>query len=186
VSWEAVRVLPVEVEMLPAGAAGDRAAMAGLAGLVNDVYAAAERGMWVDGAARSSAAEFAELTRAGQIAVARVGAEIAGCIRVQWLDGRVAEFGMLAAAPAHRGAGVGRELVRFAERHAVAAGRRVMQLELLVPRDWSHPSKERLDAWYTRMGYRVVRTESIGEAYPLLAPLLATPCRFVIYHKEIG
>jgi GNAT superfamily N-acetyltransferase len=179
-------VLPVEVEMLPAAAAGDGAVMNGLTGLVNEVYAVAERGMWVGGAARSSAAEFAGLTRAGQIAVARVGAEIAGCIRIRRLDDRVAEFGMLAAAPAHRGIGVGRELVRFAECRAVAEGRNLMQLELLVPRDWSHPSKERLDAWYTRIGYRVVRTGSIDEAYPHLAPLLATPCRFVIYHKEIG
>jgi hypothetical protein len=29
-----------------------------------------------------------------------------------------------------------------------------MQLEVLVPRQWSHRSKEFLKAWYTRIGYR--------------------------------
>jgi hypothetical protein len=28
-----------------------------------------------------------------------------------------------------------------------------MQLELLVPRDWRHPSKEFLKSWYGRRGY---------------------------------
>jgi hypothetical protein len=61
-----------------------------------------------------------------------------------------------------------------------------MQLELLVPRGWTHPTKEFLAAWYMRIGYRVTRTGAIDEAYPALAPLLATPCDFVIYHKRLG
>ena len=90
---------------------------------------------------------------------------------------------MLVAAPAHRGTGVGRELVRFAEEHA---GRPVMQLELLVPREWSHPSKEFLAGWYGRLGYRPVRVDTVDESYPDLAPLLTTPCYFRVYHKDLG
>lgn len=60
-----------------------------------------------------------------------------------------------------------------------------MQLEVLVPRQWSHPSKEFLTAWYARIGYRPVRTGPLEESYPELAPLLATPCDFVIYHKSL-
>jgi hypothetical protein len=41
-----------------------------------------------------------------------------------------------------------------------------------------------LNAWYTRLGYRVAATGAIEEAYPALAPLLATPCDFVIYEKR--
>ena len=61
-----------------------------------------------------------------------------------------------------------------------------MQLELLVPRGWTYPSKAFLDNWYRRIGYRVARTGTIEEAYPALAPLLATPCDFVIYHKDLA
>src|SRR5215813_15488505 len=67
-------------------------------------------------------------------------------------------FRSLVADPAHRGTGVGRELVRFAERRSREQGLATMQLEVLVPRQWSHPSKEFLKAWYTRIGYRPVRT----------------------------
>ena len=81
--------------------------------------------------------------------------------------------------------GIGRELVRFAERWSREQGLDTMQLEVLVPRQWSHPSKEFLRAWYTRIGYRPVRTGQFEESYPELAPLLATPCDFVIYHKSM-
>ena len=60
-----------------------------------------------------------------------------------------------------------------------------MQLELLMPQTWTHPVKEFLHGWYTRIGYRPVRTEPFDEAYPALAPQLATPCAFVIYQKPL-
>ena len=102
------------------------------------------------------------------------------------LDDDVSEFGMLAAAPSHRGIGVGRELVRFAEQASRDKRRRIMQLELLVPREWKHPSKEFLARWYDRIGYKVVRTGPVGEYYPNLSPLLATACNFVIYRKDLS
>jgi ribosomal protein S18 acetylase RimI-like enzyme len=92
---------------------------------------------------------------------------------------------MLVADPDHRGEGIGRELVRFAEELSRRRGLDTMQLELLVPRDWTHPNKEFLDAWYTRIGYRPVRTGRFEQSYPQLEPLLATPCDFVIYRKPL-
>lgn len=180
----------VEIGLLPAGAAADVALVAALTDLVNRVYAVAEDGLWAGGAARTTEAEMAGLVAAGEIAVARVrggdGAGIVGAVRVQRLAGGEGEFGMLVAAPAYRGAGVGRELVRFAERWCHDQGLVTLQLELLVPRTWSHPVKEFLRDWYTRLGYRPVRTGSIDDSYPALAPLLATPCDFVVYHKDLS
>jgi ubiquinone/menaquinone biosynthesis C-methylase UbiE/GNAT superfamily N-acetyltransferase len=176
----------IEIQLLPAAAADDATLMKRIADLVNEVYAVAEDGLWIDGATRTTVDEVAELTHAGEIAVARLHARIVGCVRVQRLDERTGEFGMLVADPAQRGVGVGRELVRFAERKCSADGLRTMQLELLVPRGWTHPTKECLAAWYTRIGYRVARTGTIDEAYPNLAPLLATPCDFVIYEKDLA
>jgi GNAT superfamily N-acetyltransferase len=172
------------VRLLPSDAAADIDVMTQIADLVNRSYAAAEKGLWRSGA-RTTADGVAELTRAGQVAVARLGGRIVGCVRIEWLDEGAAEFGMLAADLAHRGAGIGRELVRFAERRSRDGGFATMQLELLVPRDWSHPAKEFLAAWYTRMGYRVCRTRTVQESYPELAPRLATPCDFVTYRKAL-
>jgi GNAT superfamily N-acetyltransferase len=156
-----------------------------VADLVNKVYAVAEAGLWIDGAARTTTSELAELIRAREIAVARLGVQIVGAVRIQRLDDTTGEFGMLAAHPAHRGLGIGRDLMRFAERTSRAAGLGSMQLELLVPREWTHPVKEFLAAWYTRSGYALIRTGTIDEAYPALAPLLATACDFQIYRKDL-
>jgi GNAT superfamily N-acetyltransferase len=176
----------IDLQLLPAVAAGDRPLMKQIADLINEVYAMAEAGLWIDGATRTTVDEVAELTRAGEIAVARLRERLVGCVRIQRLDDQTGEFGMLAAEPASRSVGVGRELVRFAESQCRADGLQTMQLELLVPREWTHPSKEFLAEWYGRIGYRVTRTGTIDEAYPALAPLLATPCDFVIYEKHLG
>jgi predicted GNAT family N-acyltransferase len=153
--------------------------------LVNGVYRLAEDGIWVDGAARTTLDEVATLIRTGQIAVAQRKNRIVGCIRIQQLDADTSEFGMLAVATDQRGIGLGRTLVQFAERESVRSQRGTMQLELLVPRSWVHPSKQFLAAWYTRIGYTVTRKGTIDEAYPHLAPLLATACDFVIYQKHL-
>ena len=93
---------------------------------------------------------------------------------------------MLVADPDRRGIGIGRDLVAFAEELSRQRGLGAMQLELLVPRGWTHPEKERLHAWYTRIGYAPVRSGTIDGSYPHLAPLLATPCDFVIYEKDLA
>ncbi|WP_246277980.1 GNAT family N-acetyltransferase [Phytohabitans rumicis] len=153
--------------------------------LVNRVYAEAEKGLWLDGADRTNAPEVVAIVRTGQLAVARLDGELAGAVRVQRLDGGIGEFGMLVASPELRGVGVGRALVDFAERWAREQGLARMQLELLVPQTWTHPVKEFLHGWYTRIGYQPVRTGRLDEAYPALQPQLATPCDFVIYHKDL-
>ncbi|MFE7332419.1 GNAT family N-acetyltransferase [Streptomyces sp. NPDC057565] len=159
--------------------------MSAVAALINEVYEVAEEGLWADGTTRTTTQEVVALTRAGEITAAHLDGEIVGCVRIQQLDDRVCEFGMLAAAPKRRGIGIGRELVQFAEYYAREAGLDVMQLEVLVPREWSHPSKDFLTNWYTRIGYQGVRKVSIEESYPDLAHRLATSCDFVIYHKPL-
>jgi ribosomal protein S18 acetylase RimI-like enzyme len=177
--------MSIEVQLLSGTKCADATLMERISELTNEVYAVAEAGLWIDGATRTSAAEIVQLTRAGQIAVARMGGQVVGCVRLQRLDERTGEFGMLCADPAHRGIGIGRELVRFVERKSYADGVSAMQLELLVPRDGTHPTKQFLAEWYSRIGYRIARTGTIDELYSELAPLLATPCDFVIYRKDL-
>ncbi|WP_290060966.1 GNAT family N-acetyltransferase [Amycolatopsis solani] len=157
-----------------------------IADLVNLVYAEAEKGLWCESTDRTSADEVGAFVRAGEIAVATVDGALAGSVRVQRLDDATGEFGMLAADPARRGAGIGRELVRFAEQTCREAGCREMQLELLVPREWTHPSKQFLAEWYARLGYRVTHRADLAGDYPHLAPALATPCDFLIYRKDLA
>jgi GNAT superfamily N-acetyltransferase len=174
-----------KVHLLEAAVSNDARLVDRLTSLINDVYASAESGLWRDGAPRTTASELAELIRAEQIAVATQNGQIAGSVRVHDVADDMSEFGLLVAAPDQRGTGVGRALVAFAEQHCRERGLRAMQLELLVPRTWRHPSKEFLKVWYGRMGYRLVRTGSIDDAHPQLAPLLATPCDLTIYEKPL-
>jgi GNAT superfamily N-acetyltransferase len=179
-AWEIVMV-----GLLPAEAADDTALVAAVAGLVNRVYEQSERGLWVDGAARTSPAEVADLVRAGEIAAAYAGGRLGGVVRVRRLDTGTGEFGMLAADPGLRGRGIGRDLVRWAEDTSRARGLMTMQLELLVPRGWTLASKEFLAAWYTRMGYRLHGTVRIEDVHPHLAPLLATEADVRVYGKRL-
>jgi GNAT superfamily N-acetyltransferase len=156
-----------------------------IADLVNLVYAESERGLWKDGARRTNAEEITALVAAGQLAVARLDDRLAGAVRIQHLDRDTGEFGMLAADPAVRGRGVGRDLVRFAEDTCRERGSTVMRLELLVPRGWVLESKEFLRIWYQRLGYRLHRVGTIDEDYPRLAPQLAGPADYRIYLKRL-
>ena len=173
------------VRLLEPAAAYDGTLVAQLTSMINDVYLASESGLWRPEATRTTASEVAELIRAGQIAVASLDGEVVGSVRVRDVAGDASEFGMLVAAPAHRGAGVGRALLDFVERRARERGLRAVRLELLVPRTWPHPFKEFLSTWYGRRGYQIVRTERLEGHYPHLAPLLATPCDVQIREKPL-
>ena len=174
-----------DIRRLAASASEDARLVEQLTDLINDVYATAERGLWRKGWARTNAAEVAELIRAREIAVAARHGHVVGSIRVHDVADDRGEFGMLVADPAQRGTGIGRALVAFAEQDARERGLQTMQLELLVPREWPHPSKEFLRGWYGRIGYRLVRTGSLADNYPQLAPLLATPCDLTVYEKPL-
>lgn len=169
----------------PVASAADPATVGAIADLVNRVYVLAEAGLWTDGAERTTPDEVADLVAKGWIATARVGDRIVGAVMLRPLDAGTAEFGMLAADADWRGVGVGRELVAFAERWATERGRSTMQLELLVPTGWSHPSKQFLRGWYERLGYREFRRTRLQELYPELEPLLATPCDLLVFRKSL-
>lgn len=164
---------------------GGQDAAAVLADLVNEVYAAAEEGMWPDGFTRTTPGEVAELAGTERLFVAYLNNRIVGCVRVEQLDDQVGEFGMLAADPAVRGIGIGSALVQHAENFAASLGNHTMQLEVIQPRGFSLPSKEFLTGWYSRMGYEAVRTDVPEVAHPELALLFAVPCDVVVYRKKL-
>ncbi|MDQ1556146.1 MAG: hypothetical protein QOI02_1148 [Actinomycetota bacterium] len=173
------------IEFLPAASADDPGVVATTTVLINSVYSSSESGLWIEGALRTTEAEVAALIRRGELAAATSEGVIVGSVRIQRLDDTTGEFGMLAADPERRGLGLGRELVAFAEQWARHQGLVSMQLEVLTPRTWTHPSKVFLIQWYERTGYRHIRTGALEEAHPALAPLLATPCDFAVYRKKL-
>ncbi len=175
----------IAVRVLEPAAGGDAEQVGQLTDLINVVYLTAESGLWREGTTRATTSELSELIAAGEIVVAARDGQLIGVVHVHDGADDTSEFGMLAAAPEQRGVGVGRALLDFAEERSRQRGRRAMQLELLVPRSWRHPSKEFLRSWYGHRGYRLSRTTTLDEAYPHLAPLLATPCELEIHAKPL-
>ena len=78
----------LEMARLPPVAADDIRLTTAVAELVNDAYEVAGERLWANGARRTTAEEIALFTRARQVAVARVGRQVVGCVRVKQLRQR--------------------------------------------------------------------------------------------------
>ncbi len=106
---------------------------------------------------RTTASELADLIAAREIAVATRGGQLAGASASTRSPRRerVRDAGRGPGSPRRRRRPGPRRLRRT---HSRERGLRAIQLELLVPRGWRHPSKEFLKAWYGRRGYRIIRT----------------------------
>ena len=149
------------VRLLAPDAADDEAAVAELTRIVNGAYAVGEEGLWLEGTGRTTPGEIAGAIRSGGLLAATLEGRLVGCAYVRPLGAATAELGLVATATNQWGGGVGRRLVRSAEELMRSRGVTTMQLELLVPTEWNHPAKDRLHAWYTRLGYRVVRSGAV-------------------------
>jgi GNAT superfamily N-acetyltransferase len=174
-----------EVTVLAPDEAGDEVLVEELVRLINEAYAVGEAGLWLEGWTRTQPGEIAEAIRSGGMLAATLEGRLVGCAYVRPLDADTGDLGLMAAALDRWGSGMGRELVRSAEEWMRSRGTTTMQLELLVPKRWVHPEKERLHRWYTRLGYQVVRSAPFEEVAAHLAPHLAVPCEFLIFRKPL-
>jgi GNAT superfamily N-acetyltransferase len=153
--------------------------------IINTAYAAGETGLWKPEWERMKLEWMLDDIARGEIAAAWLDGTVVGCVRTLMKAPDRGEFGQLAVDPPAAGAGVGRALIDFAEAACRERGASEMGLELLVPRDGTHPAKERLHAWYSRLGYRIAGRDDFAAAYPEAAELLAVPCDLRSYRKRL-
>ena len=157
-----------------------------LSDLINEIYDDAESGMWKRRGIRTNPGEVERLLRAQALILAEIDRVLVGSVNVNLLSNGVGKFGMLVANRKYRGEGIGSALVKHAERWAREHACHTMRLELLTPRHWTHPSKEFLRQWYSRIGYAPKTTEPFESMHPELVPELATDCDFTIWHKSLA
>ncbi|KAK5662665.1 hypothetical protein OQA88_8581 [Cercophora sp. LCS_1] len=158
--------------------------------LINTVYTAAEEGLFRLSYERTGAPEIQQFLQNRELALAFRAPDLSadslvGCIRFFPLSNTHGDFGMLACDPAFRGNGIGKELVQFAEEQCRTMGKTKMQCELLVSLEFEHPFKVRLQAWYKRLGYQVVKSEDFGKDYPHLAVHLMTKAELRVFEKAL-
>jgi GNAT superfamily N-acetyltransferase len=176
----------VAVALLDGEAAADAALLDALREVVNAAYARGEVGLWREGTERIASEDVRDLVASGQLAAAREDGRVVGSVRVTSLDPQTAELGLLAVAGERAGSGVGRALMTFAHDLARERGHTAMRLTLLVPREGSHPFKDRLEDWYRRQGYRVVGRADFAATHPEPAALLAVACDLVTFERGLG
>jgi GNAT superfamily N-acetyltransferase len=157
-----------------------------LSDLINEVYDDAESGLWKRKGVRTNPAEIERLLRAQALILAGIDGALVGSVNINLMRDGVGEFGMLAADFDHRGKGIGSALVDRAENWARDLACHTMRLELLTPRNWTHPSKEFLKKWYSRIGYEPQATESLEILHPELVHELATECDFTVWRKSLA
>jgi GNAT superfamily N-acetyltransferase len=179
-------VVSPEVRLLAPDEARDGVLVKELVRIINQAYARGEAGLWRDGWTRTEPGEIGEAIRSRGMLAARLEGRLVGCAYVRPLDTTTADLGLVSAAPRWWGSGVGRELVRSAEELMRSRGVTTMQLELLVPKGCVHPEKDRLRAWYTRLGYRVTRSAPVEEVVAHLVSQLAVPCEFLVFRKSLA
>lgn len=182
----------LSVNIAPPSATQDIALIATLTDLVNAVYGASESDIFGEGYQRTSHDEVSSFIENGELAIARLnGEEVVGCMFVRRdphsTDGkRRGGFGMLALDPNQQGLGLGRMMVLFAEEHCRERLEcEIMRLELLFPITKLHAGKGRLQAWYLRMGYEIIRVGSFADEYPHLEKQLAGPTEYRIFEKSL-
>jgi GNAT superfamily N-acetyltransferase len=163
--------------------------------LINDVYDDAEASMWKVQGYCTTLQEVNYLIQKRKLIVAKIGSSSGkvvgvGCIKVERIINVDADeqtttiggLGMMVVDPVQRGNRIGCHLIQAAEDWAMQQGYSTMQLEMLTPRHWKHPSKEFNKAWYSRLGYVPKNTVPFGEDH---AQMLATECDFTIWHKNL-
>jgi N-acetylglutamate synthase-like GNAT family acetyltransferase len=150
--------------------------------MINAAYEAGEQGLWPPNTPRVFDHEVQEMVDNDELLFVRRDGEIAGCVRVQRLDDRTGELGLLSAA--RLDSGVGRELVAIAEGWAREQGLERMRLKLLIPHEGTHPFKQRLHSWYSRLGYRAIGTEDVAKALPDIEKTVI-PCDLVTYERVL-
>jgi ribosomal protein S18 acetylase RimI-like enzyme len=157
--------------------------------MINEAYDKSEHGMWKVEGFRTDRKEVEDLVTSGRLLVAKGGPpggeSICGCVKIDQIDDSTGGLGMLVVDSQSQGQGLGRKLVEAAEERAQRQGHRQMQLEVLAPKTWKHPSKEISKAWYARMGYAPQSTRCFEEDHPKVIPILATKCDFTIWKKTL-
>jgi GNAT superfamily N-acetyltransferase len=157
--------------------------VAELTRMINAAYEAGEQGLWPPNTPRVFEHEVQAMVDNEELLFVRRGGEIAGLVRVHALDQRSAELGLLTAAKLD--SGVGGELIRLAEEWARERGLPRMRLTLLIPHEGTHPFKQRLHSWYSRLGYRAIGAEDVAKALPEIEKTVI-PCDLVTYEKVLA
>lgn len=154
--------------------------------IMRDAYARTEIEIWGENYLRMPQSEYETLIDDGKITAALLDGMIVGSIYSYQRDLETSTFSLLAVHRDFGGRGIGRKLIDEVEKKAQLAGAKYMSIEILRPRDFKVPLKDRLRTWYEAMGYAFTHDQNFQERRPIRARDLKVPSVFDCYQKKIG
>lgn len=151
--------------------------------IMRDAYARTEVEIWGENYLRMPQAEYEGLIDEGRILGAILDGRVVGSIFSKNIDSDTSTFGLLAVHRDFGGRGIGSALVEAAEQRAQLEGSKYMNIEILRPRDFEVPIKNRLRSWYAGMDYEFTHHENFQDRRPDRAKDLKEPSVFDCYRK---
>lgn len=153
--------------------------------IMRDAYARTETEIWGENYLRMPQSEYEALIDEGKVMAALMDGKIVGGVTSKNLNQDISTFGLLATHQDFGGLGIGTTLVEAVEEKARVAGAKYMNIEILRPRDFNLPQKDRLRSWYEGMGYAYTHCENFQDRRPVRAKDLKVPSVFDCYQKTI-
>lgn len=154
--------------------------------IMRDAYARTEIEIWGENYLRMPRSEYEGLIDEGKIIAAVLDNKIVGSIYSRKIDSETSTFGLLAVHRNFGGRGVGSKLIEAVENRAQNEGTKFMNIEILRPRDFKVPIKDRLRTWYEGMGYAFTHDQNFQDRRPIRAKDLKVPSVFDCYQKKIN
>ncbi len=155
--------------------------------IINAIYLASEGELWPhDGSYfRITLSEIKDFIKKGHLRFAMIADKIVGVIKIHRKEDNLGCFGLLSVDPNYRNLKIGSKLIQIAEQWCVSSGLSCIELELLVPREFSLKDKEMLRKWYSQIGYKLIAIEPFESLYPSHKDLIQVPCNFEIMRKSL-
>jgi len=153
--------------------------------IMRDAYARTEIEIWGENYIRIPQLEFEELIDQGNIFGAKLNGRIVGTIYLKKVNNEESSFGLLGVSLDAEGKGVGSKLIEAAENQARKDGSRYMIIDILRPRDFEVPVKNRLRVWYEKMGYVFTHIQNFEDRRPDRAKFLKVPSVFDCFRKRL-
>lgn len=154
--------------------------------MMRDAYARTEIEIWGENYVRMPKHEYESLIDEGRIIGAMLDGKVVGSIHSRKIDAETSTFGLLGVHKEFGGLGIGTALIDAVEDRAKNEGSKYMNLEILRPRDFDVPIKDRLKKWYKGMNYVFTHHENFQDRRPDRAMDLKVPSVFDCYRKELA
>jgi ribosomal protein S18 acetylase RimI-like enzyme len=153
--------------------------------IMRDAYSHSETEIWGGSYLRMSQDEYENLIDEGKIMGAILDGKIVGSVYSRNINSNTSTFGLLAVHGDFGNRGIGNSLVEAVEKRAVNEGSKFMDIEILRPRDFVIPIKDRLRHWYEGINYVFTHSQNFQDRRPDRAKELKVPSVFDCYRKEL-